>query len=106
MTVQFLKRGIVTSLAIVIAAGLLSFSTMGKSDDRRYGGTASCTVEVQEGGYSCGAKGERRVVEVSMTCYANSYADAQANLKGKIDGAMSWCEKQVSSISYNIHSCD
>ena len=78
-----------------------------KANDKLYGGTASATVEVFEKlPWDTKKVGDRRVVEVSTGCHNSSYVDAQNYLHGLVHSNLSSNEKLVSSISYNINSCD
>ncbi|WP_343532725.1 hypothetical protein [Pedobacter sp.] len=113
-----MKKQVVSLMVIVtIAIGLMSF--VANHADKKYGGTASVTVEVDFAG-TLGAThqdiayyrtqgikdGQRRTVEVSVLCDYTTEADAQRALQTEISYKKKVYEKATSSIKYDVSSCN
>lgn len=110
-----IKKSSVFLLFIAVMA-ILTMSFTKKANDKRYGGTASVTVQaidpngnhilLNEMHFDNVKPGDKRVIEVNTNCSHDSKTDAQADLQYNIKSETKSYEKQVSSISYNINSCD
>jgi hypothetical protein len=50
--------------------------------------------------------GDKRVIEVAVNCSESSYSDAQKALQYEVSTKTKAYEKSVSSIRYDISSCD
>lgn len=112
-----LKTSFLVLAFVIFSAILFSFSKTEKNAGKRFGGTASVIVEVDFSKVPNGSRvfilqqqgikeGDRRVIEVSVDCYKDSYSDVERALQDEISYDKQDYEKSVSSISYDISSCE
>lgn len=111
-----LKFSNLMAIVLLTFAVLSSFSFSKFDDDKKYGGIASVTLQVIDPKgdptllnamhFDKVKPGDRRVLEVSVNCSESSYSDAQKALQYEISVKTKAYEKSVSSIRYDISSCD
>lgn len=103
----------ISKIAVIFAVMLCFAFTI---KDKYYGGTASATAQVSFAGLTKAdayvlkqdgiKEGDRRVLSASTSCTSKDVTGAKEDLKIGIETQLKNYEKLVSSISYEINSCE
>jgi hypothetical protein len=97
------------SFSAFMAIPLFLLPIFQNPQETKYGGSASVTVEHDCGKHNyskCEDSGKRRVINVTTICRHSDASSAKSDLLGSINVNMSRADVMISSVSYDITSCE